>query len=1041
MKLAEWSVRNSLLVNLLTLFVMVAGVFAIFTLRREAFPNFSFDVVQIATSYPGGAPQQIEKLITIPIEKELKEVDDIKEMVSASTEGFSMIYIVIEPDAKNKDKIVNDIQRAVDRAENLPEDLKEKPRVTEVSTKNTPALEVTLSGNLSPQELRVQARRLETALLADPMVAAVTRRGYREPEISVEVDPKKMKKYHLALSDVMRALAGTNINIPGGDIQIGDQEYLLRVSGEFYTPEEIGQVVVRANDFGYHLRVKDIADVVPTLEDVDLTLRTDGSEAINLLVIKKERADIIHLVEDVTKTIDEFKAKAPSELKIAVVNDISFYVQRRLRILTNNALIGFVLLMIPLLLFLSFRTALSALIGIPTALAAAFALMQFFGITINLMSLFGMIMVLGMLVDEDIVIAENVHRLMEEGMPPRQAAIEGTKQVAKAVIATVLTTITAFMPLLFMTGIFGKFVKQIPQVVIITLVASLIQALVILPSHIYDLNKMSEEEAAAHFARSRHHPLMRRMLAIYGGGLKFLIRHRYTATLLFFLIGGATLVFGYFKVPFILFPNRGIEQFFIRAEAEVGTPIEVTTERLQAIEKILAKLPGNELDHYVTQGGITQNDPTDPFTNRASHIGQVWVFLTPETARTRSADQVMEALRPEVEQAPGFKKVYFEHVRPGPPVGKPVAVRIRGDDFEKMDKLAQEYLAALKQMPGVKDVRSDYEPGKSELRAVVDPVRMTQAGLTFQEVAAAVRSSFDGGLATTIKQGDEEIDVFVRFPEKLREKPESLDQVLIANRQDRLIPLQQIADFKKDSALSIIKHDDRKRLITVTANVDEAVTTSRKVNAALNERFQERLKAYPGILVKYGGEEEDTRESLESLARAFALAMFLTFIIIAATFRSLWEPLVIMTTIPMGIMGVIVGFYLIGEPMSFLSTLGVIGFAGVVVDGALLIIEFVNEERDKGKAFDEAIIAGAKSRLRPILLTNATTVLSIVPAAFGIGGTDPFIQPMALAMDFGIAGGIFLAIFFIPVFLSILYHVVSRLKGKKAQVDVPELPA
>lgn len=1031
MKLSEWSVRNSLLVNMLTIFTIFAGILAVFANRREAFPNFSFDIVQISTRYPGATASQIEKLITIPLEKELKEVDDIKDLVSASTEGFSYIYAVIESDAPNKDKTVNDIQRAVDRAEDLPADLKDKPVVEEISTKNTPMLEVALFGDLPPEELRQLSRRLETLLLEDPNVAKVIRRGYREPEFAVEVNPSEMARYHLSLADVIEALRATNINFPGGDIRQDGQEFLLRVSGEFYKPAEIENVVVRSNSSGYHVRVKDIGRVVPTLEKITMTNRANGHDAINLLILKKEKADIIHLVDDVKKIIADFKATAPPALGITIVNDISRYVEMRLDVLVNNALIGLVLLFIPLVIFLSPRTAISAAIGIPTAVMAAFALMHFFGITINLMSLFGLIMVAGMLVDEDIVIAENVYRLMEEGVPARKAAIDGTKQVAKSVVATVLTTVTCFAPLLAMTGIFGKFVKQIPQVVIITLAASLIQALLVLPSHIYDLNDMSEEKARKHFERAQKslgNRFMKGLLRVYEAVLRRLVRHRYITAGLFLILMMATFLFGFQKVPFILFPSEGVEQFFVRVETELGTPVETTTERMAQIEKILQKLPPGELEHIVTQGGLTQNDPTDPFTERSSHIGQVWVFLTPEPQRQRKAAEIMESIRPEVEKVSGFTKLSFEEIQNGPPVGKPVSVHIRGDDFELLNKVGEQYVAYLKTLPGVKDIKSDYQPGKKELRAVIDEVRMRQAGLTHQDVASAVRSSFEGGIATTIKDGDEEIDVLVRFPESLRKNKASLESVLVPNRDGRLIPLMQIASFKEEAALTVIKHDDRKRVVTVSANIDQKVTTSGKVNAKLDEHFKESLKKETGVSVKYGGEEEDTEEAMNALFRAMLLALFLTFIIIAATFRSLWEPFVVMTTIPMGIMGVIYGFYLFDKPISFLGMLGVIGFAGVIVDSALLIVEFINIEKAKGTHFKEAIIRGSRARLRPVLLTTATTVLGIVPSAFGIGGTDPFIQPMAFAMNWGLSVGTVFSVLMIPVFLAILYDVVGRLK-------------
>ncbi len=1037
MKLAEWSVKNSLLVNLLTVFVLVAGCFALFQLRREAFPNINLDIVQVTTRYPGATPGQIEKLISIPIEKELKELDDIKEMVSASAEGLSLIYLTIEPDAPDKPKIVNDIQRAVDRTEDLPADLEDKPIVEEITTRNIPVLEVSLYGELSPLDLRIQAKRLEDKLLDLPDVASSIRRGYREPEFSVEVDPKKMRDLHISLPDVLSALQRTNVNFPGGKLKLGDEEVILRVSGEFYHAPDIEQVIVRGNDRGYHVKIKDVAKVQPALEELVVTNRTDGFPSINLMVTKKSDGDIIELVDEVKGAVKDFLETAPPGLKVTVVNDLSFYVQRRLNVLFNNGILGLVFVVVPLVLFLSFRTALSAVLGIFTAVAATFALMQAFDITVNLLSLFGMIMVLGMLVDEDIVIAENIHRHMEEGLSAKEAAIVGASQVTKSVFATVLTTITAFMPLLLlMSGIMGKYVRQIPAVVILTLTASLLQAVLILPSHMAEFSNLSEAQAQEQYKTRKRGRLFETILRFYERTLRVLIRFRYWVTGLFLvsLVGVGAL--GFYKVPFILFPQRGIEQFFIRVEAPLGTSVEDTTARMEAVEKILQKnLSPQELDHFVSQGGIQQNDPHDPFTQRSSHKGQVWVFLTPESDRKRTADEIMEALRPEVESLPDFVQVSFDHVRAGPPVGKPVAIRLKGDDFQRINALADQYRKVLSNLPGVKDVKSDYERGKDELVAQIDEEKMSRAGLTYQDVATAVRVGFDGGVATTIKEGDEEIDVVVRFPPEIKTGREALDRLMISNLQGDLIPLSNIARFDRKESLALIKHDDRKRLVMVTANIDEQSTTSMAVNAKVHELMKDQLKKYPEIQVKYGGEEEDTQESLQSLGRAFVLALLLTFIIIAVTFRSLWEPFLILTTVPMGAMGVIIAFALDKEPLTFLALLGIVGFSGVVVDSAIILIDFINRERrERQLGHVEAIIVGSKMRLRAIFLTTVTTILGVVPAAFGIGGADPFIQPMAKAMNWGIGFGSFLALFLIPVFLAVCADFFSRWEKSESGV-------
>ncbi len=1082
MKIAEWSVKNSLLVNLLTVFVIVAGIWSLFTIKREAFPNIKFDIVQVRTVYPGSTPEQVEKLLTIPLEKELKEVDDIKEMVSASVEGLSLVYLTIEPGAEDKVKVVNDIQRAVDRVEDLPSDLDDKPVVEEVSTKNTPVIEVALYGDMTPEELRKEAKRLENIVLENPEVASVVRRGYREPEFSVEVNPQEMQRTYLSLAQVMTALSRTNVNVPGGNIDIGDREVILRVSGEFYDVEGIENTVVRANDRGFNVKIKDIAKVVPRLEEETVTNRTNQKVSINLQILKKESGDIIELVDDLKSDIKLF-LKNNDHVKAALVNDVSYYVERRLGVLINNGIIGLILLMIPLILFLSPRTAFSAVLGMITAILSAFALMELFGLSINLMSLFGLIMVLGMLVDEDIVIAENIHRYIEEGMPPKQAAIKGTSEVMFAVVATVLTTITAFLPLLIMTGIMGKFVRQIPIVVMITLVASLVQAIMVLPSHMAEFNRMSEKRAAKEFNKKKRSPFLEVSLNFYESILRFLIRFRYLVFVLFGIFCLGTILFGMAKVPFILFPSRGIEQFFVRYEGKIGTPVQSTTQELQKVEKLIKKMiRPNELDSMLTQGGLTQNDPNDPFSQRASHVGQIHVFLTPERDRDRSAQEIIQTLRPEIQRLQDPKtlikqqleevavlidgtlantltpllqaytldpqqklpkteawleehfyvektRFYFDEVRAGPPIGKPVAVRIKGDEFGPLNRLADEYIAALKQIPGVRDIKSDFERGKDELTAHVNVERMARAGLTYQDIATAVRVGFDGGVATTIKQGDEEIDVVVRFPEGLRDEQSSLDLLFISNARGDLIPLSEVATFSRKPSIAAIKHDERKRLVTVSANVDEAITTSGKVNAQLEKQFKERLVKEPAILVKYGGEEEDTQESLDDLKKAFILAMFLIFIILAVTFRSLWEPFVILTTIPMGIMGVIIAFYLDNEPLSFLAFLGIVGFAGVVVDSGIILIDFVHREfKKRNTHFHESIIRGSRLRFRAIILTTLTTILGVFPAAFGIGGRDPFIQPMAKAMNWGIGAGSLLAAFMIPVFLSIFGDWIRKLK-------------
>ena len=527
-KIFEYVVERPLMVNLLMLFLCVGGLASVFRVHREAFPNITYDTVLIRTSYPGAGPIEIEKLITIPLERELKEVSDIKEIRSSSIENMSVIVVDIEPDARDKAKVVNDVQRAVDRTDDLPSDLDDPPIVSELETKNQPVVEVSLSGNLSETELIRHARVIENNLLDLPDVAAVARNGWRDREIWVELAPEKTAEYWLSLAQVMVVLKNANVNVPGGTLKLEASERLLRTSGEFTDAASVENVVVQAGDSGNVVRIRDLASVRETFAEEDVIHRTNGTRAINLVVIKKARGDAIDLVAEVKNITDAYRHGAPPELKVDLVNDFSFYIKRRLSALTTNGIFGFALVVITLLLFMERRIAFFTAIGIPFALLVCFFVMDLAGLTLNMISMFGLITVLGMLVDDGLVVSENAYRYLEEGLPPKQAALRGILEVWKPVASSVLTTIVAFSPLMFMSGIIGKFVRFIPLMVIIALSASLLQAYLVLPAHLAGMKQVSHgnphakrwlESLTGFYVRCLKYLLQRRykVLAVFGG--------------------------------------------------------------------------------------------------------------------------------------------------------------------------------------------------------------------------------------------------------------------------------------------------------------------------------------------------------------------------------------------------------------------------------------------------------------------------------------------------------------------------------------------
>lgn len=637
-----------------------------------------------------------------------------------------------------------------------------------------------------------------------------------------------------------------------------------------------------------------------------------------------------------------------------------------------------------------------------------------------------------MLVDEDIVISENIHRHLQEGKSNEEATILGAGEVGRSVIATVATTLAAFIPLYLMSGIMGKFIRNIPIIVNITLIASLIEALFILPSHLSDLTRKIHTDRIQKNKHLRERRFYQHMLALYEKTLGTCLKHRYrfsAVSLLLLVVVGLNAIY---RMPFVLFPSRGIEIFFIKVEGEPADTVEVTEKKFDPIEKIVASLPKNELDNFVTQIGIVQQDPDDPYTDRGTHLGQVIVYLTPERQRDRTAEEIIGAIRPEIEKASTFKKLSFERVHPGPPVGRDVEVRIRGEDFSILNRLAEKYIGALQKIDGVNDLQSDYRPGKTEIRVLVDREKAAQVFLTPADVATAVRNAFEGMVATTIKKSDEEIEVVVKFPVAYRWKREALDELLIPNRLGNLIPLNKIGTLKEEKGLEMIKHFDGLRSVSVTANLDETRVTPLRLMQRIGHEMKDILLPYPGYAVHYGGQNEETRESLGSLFNALYIALGLIFIIMIAMFRSISQSLIILVTIPFGLIGVVIGLEMHGFPLSFMAMLGMVGLAGIVCDSGLIMIDFINNSRKRGADKMKSIMEGSLLRFRAILLTTLTTVLGVLPSAYGIGGNDPFIQPMALAMNYGLVVGAFLSLFLVPCLMAItddLHGVYARYFG------------
>jgi multidrug efflux pump subunit AcrB len=587
----------------------------------------------------------------------------------------------------------------------------------------------------------------------------------------------------------------------------------------------------------------------------------------------------------------------------------------------------------------------------------------------------------------------------------------------------------------------GKFMWTLPAVVSVALIASWIECMFILPSHIGDVERGRSKQIIS--GVSSEGRLFKIFKTKYGKILSVVINNRYKFIVGVFIFFVGTLIFARYNVKFILFPKGYIETFVIKAETPTGTSVEDMSRKMAKIESVIAQLPDTELDTFTTRAGIIQEDPHDPNTKMGSNYGVIIVHLTPAQGRKREAFQIIdwtrEQCRPFLDE---FNKLEFTEIHGGPPVGKAINVTIKGNDFDTLRKIAQEYKEHLLGIKGLKDVKDNFEEGKDEMRVIVDEKTAAMTGITVFDVASTVRSCYEGTVATTIKKTDEEIDIRVVFPEYLRENLSSLKRIKIANRMGNLIPLATVARFEKAKGRSLITRKDWRRTISVTADIDEHAkdVTSVAVNTELMRKFSNIGERYTGYVVSYEGEYKDTQESLTSLFKSFIVAAIIIYIILVSIFRSLVHPIIIMGVIPLTLLGVIWTFFFHGLPLSFLALMGVVGLTGVVVNDSIVLVDFIKRSRRNGLSPFEATVEAGVTRLRPVFLTTITTFLGLIPTAYGIGGYDPFLKPMAVSLSWGLAFGTLITLLVIPVLYNIFADIRrSVFKGQREQYR-PEFP-
>jgi multidrug efflux pump subunit AcrB len=1062
--------KQKLLVTLFVIMVFMAGLFVLVHTNRETIPQVTMDMVTVTTIYPGASPSDAEELISIPIEKKLRLVSNLDKVRSYNVENVSVIVIYIEDRAGDKRKVVQDIKDAVEQVDNLPSKA-QKPLVKEVTTENTELISVAFTGKTADvpyTRLREMAYKSEDFFYDIEGVAQVEKYGYYDREYLVEVDPDALDKYRIGMNSLIGVLQMRNIDFPGGALRAGKKEFILRTKGQFKNAEEIRNTVIMASDGGYTTRVKDVARVIDTYEEADNYRRYNGKSAVVFKLYKKRSADEIDLAGRIKKAVSTYSVAGYDDVQLSTFSDSSTMTERRIDSVLEEAMVGFAILGIFMLILLGRRMSVIVLAGIPVTFMVTFIAMKYMDVTFNIISLFGMIMVLGMMVDFSIVVAENSHRFMEHGFKRALAVEKGVSEVFWVVTTTLLCIIVAFLPLLLLTGIMGKFLRPIPVVIITALIASWFVAFFILPTylniflpehHLHEPKTIPQRiavwlSARLPFLTKKSKPVVKRkakkeevedenfekggfgkVQKVYKSFVHVALKYRYiTVGILLVLFFGSLML-----VPIIGFEfmsKGGEESIRVSMKLPHETNLSTNLEEAAKIEKVFLELPKDELKSLYTWVGEEYNMVLDPKPGKATYKTTFEVSLTPEKERTRIGTVIVKDLRQKIAalQKKGTitpdMEIKVEAVFMGPPVGKPVNVEIRGRDYDQINKIAKEYFDYLKTVKGVRDLSIDLEDGKTEFRYGVNEVIATRSGVSAYDIGAALNASFAGSVATTVNQDQEEVGIRVRFDEAARNRMQGIHDVKIANRTGGLVSLDSVSTLNTDKAYSQINRLNFKRLVQVQADVDTSQITSVQVTQLMAKKFADIDKRYPGYVISYGGEQEDSNKSMGELGNYFLAALLIIFVILTVSMRSLILPLVVMIAIPFALVGVIFALFIHHQPLSFMSVLGLFSLAGIIVSNTLVLVQFINKFRDEGLDIKDAIAEGGVVRLRPIILTAGSMILELMPVVYGVGGKDYLVAPLALAFGYGLIFATIITLIIIPCF----YHIAEDAKTLTARI-------
>jgi len=1028
MNFGKFSVNNSVLINILMIAVLVLGGLSLSRLPREQFSEVPFFWVNIAVPYPGVSAEDVEKSVTIRIENEMDGLDKLDEIVSTTQEGLSVVRVEFDSGISNDefDRLYQEVQTRFSKVD-LPDGTL-TPFIDDFSSSDfLPVVEVILAGNVEYETLNDTARLLRERLLDIPQVADADLVGARDRQIIIGANQEKLEALGISLDEVVRAVSSRNVTVPGGTLETQSREYLLRTIGEIERAGEFEKIIVRrggaASPGGSPpdgsttgvVHVADVATVEEVFDPSGADARFNMEQAIVLRITKVTRGNSVAVVNGVKEAIAEFEQTMPSGITINLFGDSTVQIRQSLDVLVNNALLGLVFLVGILLLFIGVRNALIIALGIPVTFAITFVVLELFGETFNTNTLFGLVLVLGLIVDHAIVIIENSYRLNQEGLSRIDAAIQGTNQVVVPVIAATLTTVAAFLPLMILPGTLGRFLRVIPLTVSIALVASTLEAIVFLPVHFAEWSGKAKRQLGIRFDRIK---------AGFSRAIARVYRRRYLLIALMFvvMIGSFALVT---TLQQDLFSSEDFTLFYIDIELPTGSPKTKTQSIVGEYEKRIMPLVGQ--GEIISINSSIGTSSTDTGIEFKGNIAQIVVdIIEKDEGRTRPIVEIMREVQELTAAVPGIENVRFRRAQNGPPVEPPVSFRLFGDNYDELSTIAGEIRQKLEEYPELYNISDNLEVGTPELRVRINQDRAAALGLSTATIGSFIRSSFDGITATTIFVENEEIDVIVRYAGDQINSVRQLLQLKIPSPDGRLIPFSTVASVEEGKALAAIRRVDGKREVTVTAEAYDE-TRVRMINAQVRRLFDDSLRPlYQEVSLKVGGEFAEFGNLLTQILRIFLLGVFLIYLILGTQFKSYLQPALILLTVPFAFVGVILYLFVSGTPFSTTVLYAGVALAGIAVNDSIVLVSYVNNLKRSGKTTAEAVVEGATTRLRPILLTTLTTIAGLLPTALGLGGKSVVWGPMAATIIFGLIFSTFTALFIIPSLYGILEDIRDR---------------